>query len=381
MIVNLIWRAANAQPAPECDDMIRRCAPGARRAAALICAALAGCGGSATSPPATPSEPAWRATSTACVAPGTIGSCDVPGWAGRPYRVFVPTRTVVASPQPVVLMFHGGGGNATGTLSITCPPNAANQPDLTSPDCLQQLAEREGFVLVVPNGSGTPSDPEFRTFNAGGGQGPWQCVSGLACATGVNDEGYVRAVLDQLNGWINVDTRATFATGLSNGAALAHRLACTLSSRIVAIASVGGVNQFAVTAPCQPERPVAVLQIHGTADPCWTYEESDRVCVGVGSGLKVGVDASAAAWAARLGCSATPAVVREPDRNADGLQTVSTTWRDCRAALVTLRVEGAGHTWPNGFQYQTVGAIGPVSREWGSERIWAFFTANRRSGM
>jgi polyhydroxybutyrate depolymerase len=360
------------------DDVIGRLRAGARLASVVLCAGMAGCSSTAGPAPSGQGEPTWRATTTACATPGVIGTCNVPGWTGRPYRVFIPSRAVVSAPQPIVLMFHGGGGNATGTLSITCPPNAVNQPDLTSPSCLQQLAEREGFVLVAPNGTGTAGDPEFRTFNAGGGQGQWQCVSGLACTTGVNDEGYVRAVLDHLNGWINVDGRATFATGLSNGGALAHRLACTLSTRIVAIATVGGLNQFAATAPCQPERPVAILQIHGSADPCWTYEESDRACLAVGSGRKVGVEASAAGWASRLGCAATPMVVREPDRNGDRLQTVSSTWRDCRAAVVSLRVEGGGHTWPNGFQYSPEAAIGPVSREWGSERIWAFFTANRR---
>lgn len=346
---------------------------------AFTCATLVSCNGTtASAPPANPPDTSWRATASACATPGVVGSCDVPGFAGRPYRVFVPSRTVVSSPQPVVLLFHGGGGNATSALTITCPPDAAGAPNLTSSICLQQLAEREGFVLAIPSGVSTPGDPDSRTWNAGGGQGMWQCVSGFACTTAVNEESYVRAVLDHLNGWLNVDTRATFATGLSNGAALAHKLACTMSTRIVAIASVGGVNQYATTASCQPERPVAILQIHGTTDPCWTYVESDRSCLSVLPGRKAGVDASAAGWASRLGCAATPTVVREPDRNGDGLQTVSSTWRDCRAQMVSLRVEGAGHTWPNGYQYLAESFIGPVSREWGSERIWAFFTANRR---
>ncbi len=345
----------------------------------LVAGFVMGCGGASTSAPiANPPDTSWKATTTACAAPGVVGTCDVPGFAGRPYRVFVPSRAVVSSAQPVVLLFHGGGGNATSQLTITCPPDAAGLPNLNASSCMQQVAEREGFVPAMPSGVSSPGDPESRTFNAGGGQGGWQCVSGYACTTVANEENYVRAVLDHLNGWINVDTRATFATGLSNGAALAHKLACTMSTRIVAIASVGGVNQYATTASCQPERPVAILQMHGTADPCWTYDESDRACAAGQFGKKVGVDASASGWAARLGCAATPTVVREPDLNNDGLQTVSSTWRDCRAAVVSLRVEGAGHTWPNGYQYSAVSVIGPVSREWGSERIWAFFTANRR---
>ena len=359
--------------------MLRLTFPGLRTVTATVTAGLVGCVVGATSASAqTLGGTTWQATAAPCTAPGTIGSCEVSGRPRRPYRVYVPSRADLTLPQPIVLLFHGGGGSANSALEITCPPSAAGRPDMASPSCLHQVAEREGFVVVVPNGVSSPVDPASRTFNAGGGRDGWQCVSGYACTTAADDESYVRDVLDQLNGWLNVDTRATFATGLSNGAAFAHRLACTMSSRIAAIASVGGVNQYATSASCQPEQSVAILQIHGSVDPCWTYEESDRSCTSGLFGRKVGVDASAAGWASRLGCEDTPSVVREPDLDEDGLQTVSSTWSGCRAPVVSQRVEGAGHTWPNGFQYAADSFIGPISREWGSERIWAFFSANRR---
>lgn len=264
-------------------------------------------------------------------------------------------------------------------MQITCPPDANGVADPRGANCLHNVAEREGFIAVYPNGTGLQGTPESRTFNAGGGADGWQCVGGANCDTRVDEEAYVAALLDDLNAWLNVDRGATFATGLSNGAALSHKLACTMASRFAAIASVGGGNQFATTAACQPTQPVAILQIHGDADACWTYAQTATTCAAGEFGRKVGAEESAAGWAARNGCTGGPQSTPEPDSNSDGRRTVALTWSGCRAPVTLLRVEGAGHTWPNGLQYGAESVIGPVSREWGTERIWAFFNIQRRA--
>lgn len=53
-------------------------------------------------------------------------------------------------------------------------------------------------------------------------------------------------------------------------------------------------------------------------------------------------------------------------------------WPGCAAQTVLLRVEGGGHTWPDGRQYFPAADIGPVTRDFGSERLWDFFARNRR---
>jgi len=241
------------------------------------------------------------------------------------------------------------------------------------------VAEREGFLVVVPNGTrSAPGSPQ-RQWNAGGGANGWQCVGAQACSAKIDDTSYVRAVLDHLGSWSRLDRSAMFATGLSNGGALAHRLGCELAEVIAAIAPVGAGNQFQTTAECAPSHPVAVLQIHGTADPCWTYETTATTCLGVsGVGLKIGALESAEAWGRRNGCSSVGGAIAEPDSDGDGLSTSSITWLGCRRPIQLLRLEGGGHTYPNGKQYMPASDIGPTLRDWGAERIWAFFDANRR---
>jgi hypothetical protein len=171
---------------------------------------------------------------------------------------------------------------------------------------------------------------------------------------------------------MQVDAGAVFATGLSNGAALAHRLACEMADALTAIAPVGGGNQLQTTRPCAPSRPVAILAIHGTADPCWTYAESDAACLAVSGGRKIGIAETMASWAERYGCTGVSSRL-ESDRDGDGLRTTELTWNACTVPLRLLRIEGGGHTYPDGRQYLAVGSIGPTARDWGAERIWGFF--------
>lgn len=308
----------------------------------------------------------------ACGAPGGFAPCDLPSWPDRGYRIFRPSRHDVTRPTPVVLMLHGGSGNAVSAIRTPCPTG-----DLRHPSCWHRVAEAEGFVVVYPEGTDFPAAPGRRTWNAGGGRDPWHCVSAGACRAGVDDVRYFRELLDHLGRWMAVDPGAVFATGLSNGGAMAHRLACELGDRVAAIAPVGGANQYAALEPCNPAQPVAVLHIHGTEDPCWTYAETTRTCPGE-VGLKVGARESTEGWAARNGCSGGPVASPEPDEDGDGLVAELLSWTGCDASVVLARLVGAGHTYPAGRQYQPPEAIGPTFRDWGSERIWAFFAAHRR---
>ncbi|MDX2010071.1 MAG: PHB depolymerase family esterase [Myxococcaceae bacterium] len=319
----------------------------------------------AGSPPVTLDPP--------CAVAGQFTPCSVIDWPDRPALVFRPSAHDVALPTPVVVLLHGGYGNAESGIDVTCPDG-----DRSNPACLHRVAEARGFVLVTPNGTRLNATSPQRQWNAGGGSGGWHCVGAQACVTGVDDVRYLDAVLDGLERWMRVDRNAVFLTGLSNGAALAHRLACERAERFAALAPVGGANQYATTRPCTPSRPVALLQVHGTADTCWTFDTSSTTCLGGVVGRKIGALESTSAWAERNGCGSTPTEVAERDLDGDGRVTTAVSWPGCSAQTVLLRVEGGGHTWPNGRQYFPAADIGPVSKDFGSERLWDFFARNRR---
>jgi polyhydroxybutyrate depolymerase len=276
---------------------------------------------------------------------------------------------MVSVATPVVLVLHGGNGNSNSGIDMSC---ASGQRSDSS--CWHSVAERYGFVLAIPNGTRTSSGSAQRQWNAGGGTSGWQCVGAQACVSAVDDVAYIRAVLSDLERWMHIDRRAVFATGLSNGAALAHRLACEMADALTAIAPVGGGNQFEATRACAPTRPVAVLGIHGTADPCWTYDESSTTCLGAVVGRKVGIRETMANWAQRHRCSASRER-SEFDRDGDGIFSVETQWDGCAAPVRLLEIRGGGHTYPDGRQYLPADSIGPTARDWGADRVFGFFAS------
>ncbi len=231
----------------------------------------------------------------------------------------------------------------------------------------------------MPNGTSSPLSKHTRTWNAGGGVDDWRCTSGHACETDVDDVAYFEALLDDLESRVNVDLGRVYATGISNGGAMSHRLACELSERIVAIAPVGGAMQLTTSHPCEPPEPVAVLHIHGTDDPCWRYDGGAPDCpTGQGGLAHVSVQRTLDEWSERLGCDAETVEDALPDAEEDGTTTVRVSHQGCAASLEHLMVQDGGHTWPDGYQYLGEWLIGQTPRDWGNEVIWEFLSRHAR---
>jgi polyhydroxybutyrate depolymerase len=294
--------------------------------------------------------------------PGAALTCALPGFDRRPYDIHLPEDYSTARPVPVVLAIHGGGGNSRAALRTSCPGG-----DVESPDCLHAMAGREGMAVVYPNGTGSRLLSNARTWNAGGGTKDWQCVSGRACKDGIDDIAYFRALLDDLRRWLAVDARRVYATGLSNGGAMSHRLACQMADRIAAIAAFGGANQYATTAACAPPRPVPVLQIHGTADPCWPYAGGKAACAQRDDMAKISVGESMRIWATINGCESAQAA--QPMASEARVETVQVKWSGCRAETALIRMEGGGHVWPGGWAYFPERVIGPMVGGWSANRV------------
>lgn len=175
-----------------------------------------------------------------------IQSDGIPRW----YRVHVPPSYDPELPTPVVLGFHGGGGNAV---------QFGNSTGLAA------TADAHGFLLVLPEGTGLLGGAplfKFQTWNAG------MCC-GSAQANGVDDLQFVSDLLDDLETRYNVDAARVYATGMSNGGLMSYGLGWFLADRITAIAPVAGslgISASAWPPPSPPPSPVPVLAIHGLLD-------------------------------------------------------------------------------------------------------------------
>jgi polyhydroxybutyrate depolymerase len=294
----------------------------------------------------------------------------MPGWVDRSFDIELPASWDGTSPLPVILALHGGGGNKRAAAVVSCPTGTEGEPG-----CLPEVAKARGFAVVRPDGTGTRPLRNIRTWNSGGGVDGWNCASGGACKAGIDDVAYFRGLLDEVAKTVPVDAARVFATGLSNGGSMSHRLACELPDRIAAIVAIGGGNQFAAAGgACTAAVPV--LHIHGTEDPCWSYTTSDTTCLGEGD-RKVGVAESVEGWRLRNGCNGVTTEEKLPDRDpGDGTTSVRIRHEGCAADVEHIRVDGGGHTWPNGYQYFDVSRIGRVGRDFGSEVVVEFFLAH-----
>jgi polyhydroxybutyrate depolymerase len=135
--------------------------------------------------------------------------------------------------------------------------------------------------------------------------------------------------------------------------------------------------QLTVAQPCTPSRPVPVLQIHGTTDTCWPYDGGTPSCAGGLTGQRdkahVSLQRTLDEWAAIDACTGDPTAEPMPNDTDDDQTSVRLTYSGCAADVAHIRIDGGGHTWPNGEQYFLDVAVGKVTRDWGNEVLLDWF--------
>jgi polyhydroxybutyrate depolymerase len=176
-------------------------------------------------------------------------------------------------------------------------------------------------------------------------------------------------LIDTLPTKFHVDTSRIYITGISNGGMLAYRLACELADKIAAVAVVAPP---AIPEGCQPSRPVPVMHIHGTADPCMPYDGGPGgKCIRNSKLFETpGAQAMIDAWREMYACEP------EPTTTFARGSAVCETYSPCLGvAQVTLcTIEGGGHTWPSGPQYLPERLVGPTYTDMTNKQLWEFLS-------
>ena len=236
---------------------------------------------------------------------------------------------------PLVVAFHGGMANGGAMRKLTN---------------LEARADDEGWLVAFPDSV----------------EGHWNDGRGSEAIAehrdDVDDVGWVARLVDHLVETAGADPERVYATGFSNGGMFCHRLAVERPDLVAAIAPVAGPMPEPLLDP-GPGRPVPVLLVHGTADPVVPYgggpvQGDDR------QGRVASVEETAARWRKVNRCSPTASETELPHRDeSDDTRVRVLRWEPEGegAEVVLVTVEGGGHTWPGGLQYQPQSKIGATA--------------------
>lgn len=235
------------------------------------------------------------------------------GW-NRSYIHYVPSQLIWGEEGvPLVFALHGLGANAA-------------QMELISD--FNAVAEEENFIVVYPNA--TPNSLGDQEWNAWGN--PLE----------PNDVNYISTLIDTFKNYYNIDLNRVYVAGSSNGGFMAYELACNLTERIAAIASVSGTMTDYTFNNCAPTKEISVMEIHGTLDFLVPYFGSP--------GLFTDVPVVKDYWVDWNSCAANPSVYSFPDINTTD-NTTSTGFLyeqgDNNSEVYLITINGGEHGWPN----------------------------------
>jgi polyhydroxybutyrate depolymerase len=226
---------------------------------------------------------------------------------------------------PLIVAFHGYGGSGA---------------EFAKDTGLSRLGDREGFAVVYPSS-----------------HGPQWAISG-----GERDVVFTSSLLDRVEADACIDPARVYATGVSIGAGMAARAGCELSARIAGLVLVSG--GYRSLPACNPDRPLSILEIHGTADTTVPY-------AGRGADQAGAVLPYVVGWATRDRCA--PA----PTHTVVARHTLLYRWGGCAwgAVVEHLRIYGGKHGLPNAVGKEI--SSGDTSSIDGAYEIWHFLASRR----
>lgn len=250
-------------------------------------------------------------------------------------RTALVQGTTTSGPHPVVLMLHGGGGNAAGMAKSTQ---------------LGAAGVRDDFVAVFPQGINNFWDdgrPKVTNQDQKKGIKP------------PDDIAFIKALVAQLIATGVADPKRVYMAGFSNGGFLTLDIGCEDASMFAAVAVIEANVTIPSAPSCHSTVPVPFLEMSGTADPKVQY--GGRAAAGPGvSGLWSTMQ-TVDFFRTLDGCSSQSSAEHLAGPTGGPTGTDVTRWTTCsKAAPVVL--------------YKIIGGVHAIPKApFAANQLWAFF--------
>lgn len=270
--------------------------------------------------------------------------------AERSYLLHVPPGAGGA-PLPLVIALHGAGGNGA---------------DFAAETQFGAAADAAGMLAVFPDG-----------IQSAPGRGSWNAhfCCGAAAAQGLDDIGFIGALIDTVASQQPVDRGRVYATGMSNGGMFAYQLAAAHPAWFAAIApvsaTIGGIARSGASFLIGvPARPVPVMIIHGRKDRYVLYDGGSSGALKFPNHWKMSVADAVSFWVAADACPAAPEL---SEADAGRLRRIA--YGGCAegSEIVLWEIADGDHSWPADVAFPAAGGTRTAAAE-----IVQFFAAHTR---
>ncbi|MBX3178278.1 MAG: prolyl oligopeptidase family serine peptidase [Candidatus Hydrogenedentes bacterium] len=276
----------------------------------------------------------------------------------RGYLLYVPPALPPDQTVPLILALHPFAGTGD-SFAITTG--------------FDLIAREEGFIVCYPEGvsflwNGDPTDESGKQL----------------LVEDADDVGFIGALLDHLLAEYPIDPARVYVCGASNGGLMAQRLACELSDRFAAAASVMITLPEGFDNACAPESPIPMLILFGTEDPFFPWEGGAVQQGPANARTYLSAREAIGYWVESNRAVSPPNIMLWPDADPnDGTRVLVERYRAGQdgAPVHFYRIHGGGHTWPGSAPswIETPAGVGRTSRDIDASRaIWEFFALHSR---
>lgn len=301
---------------------------------------------------------AGGASASGCGAALPAGRHDLSiqsGGAERSAVYFIPSAYDGKRKLPLVFDFHGSNSHPDGQMNRSH---------------WDEVAEREGFVVMALQGSLDGSVPGTHAWNVPG----VNPLPGVSRGNGLDEGDFIRDAVETAKETFCIDPARIYASGYSGGGRMLSQYVCDGHGDFAAAGFVMGLRagypeqEDGVWRPrkasCQPAKPISIIAFSGLKDhvnpfagggkPYWQY----------------GGEVAVKRWAELNGCDG-----RAMTDKGDTLTV--TTYPGCRAgaSVMSYVIADATHDWPGeNIRFRLASTGDEAIREVDATgRMWDFF--------